>query len=150
MKGGLAVAWGALLLLTAPHMSCCCAGEDCKRLQRWWELAPPDAADSSDPVALAAAAAAALAETAPAANVSSSSSSSAQQGAGVAVALSELHCGTRRTRSTADLEQLSNITAVPGTSLLFDRRSLRARKPSVRFRNTGERDEHIDRHQVLG
>lgn len=30
----------------------------------------------------------------------------------------------------------SNISAVPGTCLLFDKRSLRARKPSVRFRNT--------------
>lgn len=30
----------------------------------------------------------------------------------------------------------SNLQPVPGTSLLFDRRSLRARRPSVRFRNT--------------
>lgn len=36
---------------------------------------------------------------------------------------------------------LSNIAAVPGTRLLFDRRSLLARKPSVRFRNTGDRAE---------
>jgi hypothetical protein len=30
----------------------------------------------------------------------------------------------------------SNLQPVPRTSLLFDRRSLRARRPSVRFRNT--------------
>lgn len=30
----------------------------------------------------------------------------------------------------------SNLQPVPDTSLLFDRRSLRARRPSVRFRNT--------------
>jgi hypothetical protein len=105
-------------------------------LQRWWELATPDAgSDSNSAITPAEAAAAALAEQAPAMNFATNNSSN--PAAAVAVALSELHCGTRSTRSTADHEQLSNIAAVPGTSLLFDRRSLRARKPSVRFRNTG-------------
>jgi hypothetical protein len=33
-------------------------------------------------------------------------------------------------------DALHDIEAVPGTRLVFDHRSLRARKPSVRFRNT--------------
>jgi hypothetical protein len=136
-------------MLTVPRRFCCrYSGDDSKRLQRWWELATPDAGyaiKSETPPAQAAAAA--LGEQAPAMNFATNSSRN--PAAAAAVALSELHCGTRSTRSTADHEQLSNIAAVPGTSLLFDRRSLRARKPSVRFRNTGKASVHVTCKQMF-
>lgn len=39
----------------------------------------------------------------------------------------------------------SNLLSVPNTSLLFDKRSLRARRPSVRFRNTVHVKGHDDK-----
>lgn len=87
----------------------CFAGSaSTNRLHLWWELAPADSISAINRSSVSA--------------EGSGAHSSGQPTAGA--------------QQQSIAAHKSNICAIPGTRLLFDRRSLRARKPSVRFRNT--------------
>lgn len=85
---------------------CVCAGQHPDRPYFWWELAPTDAFSSTGHD-----------------GDPSSSGAAGKSSAGGA------------NGATSDSAN-SNLVSVPNTGLLFDKRSLRARRPSVRFRNT--------------
>jgi hypothetical protein len=93
---------------------CACAGQHPDRPYFWWELAPTDAFSSTgldgDP--------------------SSSGAGGKSAAAGAAAS------GASASSAGGNSSSSSNLVSVPNTSLLFDKRSLRARRPSVRFRNT--------------
>lgn len=88
---------------------CVCAGQHPDRPYFWWELAPMDAFSSTGHD-----------------GDPSSSGAGDKSAAG----------GANGANSATGASASSNLVSVPNTGLLLDKRSLRARRPSVRFRNT--------------
>lgn len=85
-------------------------------LDHWWELGPADRSSTSG---------------AGGGSAEGTTPVKAEQALGAAAVMQD-----SITSASAVSPDGSNIVPVPGTSLLFDKRSLRARRPSVRFRNT--------------
>jgi hypothetical protein len=100
-------------------------------LHHWWELAPQSDGGSSTPGITSGTGA----PSAPGGSSSSGAGGGLTAAAAVTAALGS-QPGNSGSSIGGPSRSSSNIVPVPGTSLLFDKRSLRARKPSVRFRNT--------------